>query len=153
MKTLEINLDDFLTAMESSGLLGYLDIQSGEVINLFEDEMEVFSEEDEEYEEYLLLSKKIEENEENRYLEIPHISSHEAFEHMEEFVDTVINAKLREQLVQALSGKKVFRVFKDVINDYPQERQQWFDFKNDKMKQYAKSWLEDIGIELEQESL
>jgi hypothetical protein len=34
----------------------------------------------------------------------------------------------------------------DVLAHYPDERERWFRFKDDQMKERALEWLENIGI-------
>jgi hypothetical protein len=66
---------------------------------------------------------------------------------MVDFIDTLSNPRLQSRLEDAIRGKGAFRRFKDVLLDYPQVREQWFEFSNDRMHQRALEWLEDEGIE------
>lgn len=63
-----------------------------------------------------------------RYVEIPKRESREAYEDMVDFAETVTNSRLRDLLDVALRGKGAFRRFKDVLLDYPAERERWFEF-------------------------
>jgi len=45
---------------------------------------------------------------------------------MEAFIATMRNRRLQERLERAISGRGAFRYFKDVLLDYPAERECWF---------------------------
>jgi len=48
----------------------------------------------------------------------------------------------------AINGKGAFRRFKDVLLDYPEEREEWFQFKGAKVQERALEWLNDIDVSL-----
>jgi hypothetical protein len=77
---------------------------------------------------------------------IPSESSSEGYSDMEVFIDTVRNPRLRERLEQAISGRGAFRYFKDVLLDYPTERERWFQLKHALIQQRISEWLEEHGI-------
>ncbi len=52
---------------------------------------------------------------------------------MEAFIVTVHNPRLQEQLERAISGRGAFRYFKDMLLDYPAERECWFQFKRERL--------------------
>ncbi len=151
MKHLPININELIDAIEDEGE-AYLDSDTGEVISFPEES--IFAEEDADdsdwREEIRILTKKVSEDKIGRYIEIPTIESFESFKYMEEFLATVTNNKPHEHLSRALCGKRPFRAFKDALCYYPEERERWFNFKNSKIEQYGKNWLEAQGIELKQ---
>ena len=65
---------------------------------------------------------------------------------MADFVATVRNARLRDLLEVALAGRGAFRRFKDVLLDYPAEREAWFAFRDGHVRAAARDWLEEKGI-------
>lgn len=65
---------------------------------------------------------------------------------MEDFIYTLPPGRLRTQLERAISKRKPFRRFKDVLLNYPEERQAWFDFQNEQQRQWARDWLAEHGI-------
>jgi hypothetical protein len=65
---------------------------------------------------------------------------------MEAFIITVGNPRLQERLERAIRGRGAFRYFKDVLLDYPAERERWFQFKQDRLHQRMLDWLEEQGI-------
>ena len=96
------------------------------------------------------LKDRIEEDSE-RYERIPKAESHEGYRDMEDFIATVDNEHRAELLVVAINGKGAFRRFKDVLLNYPEERERWFKFKDDRMEERALEWLEDIDVTLSEE--
>ncbi len=84
----------------------------------------------------------------DRYLLIPKIPSRQSYEFMVEFTETVTDPQLKKFLSIALDGKGAFRRFKNVLDEYPEERKRWFDFEYEKVKEIASEWLKDEEIEL-----
>ncbi|MDD5487259.1 MAG: UPF0158 family protein, partial [Dehalococcoidales bacterium] len=74
--------------------------------------------------------------------------SRQGHEDMVDFIATLADDHLVDLLVVAISGRGAFRRFKDVLLNYPAERERWFRFKNDLMRQRVLEWLEDIDVEL-----
>ena len=70
---------------------------------------------------------------------------------MRDFIATLDNEHLTELLEVAINGKGAFRRFKDVLLSYPEEREQWFEFKGGRMRERALGWLGDIDVALSEE--
>lgn len=83
-----------------------------------------------------------------RYIEIPQDDTHEAYRDMERFISTVKDERLQSLLWRAIDGRGAFRMFKDILSEYPQERARWFEFKDDQVRQRVLDWLEAEGIEM-----
>jgi hypothetical protein len=79
---------------------------------------------------------------------IPEPDSREAFRDMEAFAASPPNALISKRLLDALSGARPFRRFKDALGVYPQEREAWFAFRDNRLRQRVLQWLADEGIEL-----
>jgi len=77
---------------------------------------------------------------------IPSESSLEGYDDMEAFIETVRNPHLKECLEWAIDRHGPFRNFKDVLLDYPSERERWFQFKQACLQQRMLEWLEEHGI-------
>ncbi|WAH37293.1 UPF0158 family protein [Alicyclobacillus dauci] len=119
----------------------YLDVETGEIIMWMDPiVMGVLDEE---------LEDELEEGFGERYFRIPKIESREAYQLMVEFTDTVTSSSLRDLLRAALNRHKPFREFKDVLYDFPEEREQWFKFERDAHRQHVLQWLELHHITLE----
>jgi len=142
-RALKIDLEDLCLAMENSSydLDYYLDLETGEVI-FISDYMDDANLEE--------LKDRIDENP-DRYEPIPKAESSEDYDDMVDFISTVKDEHLVELLEVAIDGKGAFRRFKDVLARYPEEKERWYRFKNERMKERAISWLEDIGIILQGE--
>lgn len=115
----------------------YLDLKISEIILDFLD-----STEREE------LDEMVDEDSQERYRYLPIAESHEGYEDMKEFIETVKGTHLKEKLYIAISGRGAFRRFKDVLNSYPKDRERWFKFKDEKVMERVNEWLENEGIEL-----
>ncbi len=85
----------------------------------------------------------------DRYVTIPQIETHDAYETMVDFVETVRSDHLRELLSVALRGKGAFRRFKDVLLDYPAERERWFEFESRRERETIEAWVKEQGLEIE----
>ena len=142
-KTLKIDLDELYDAMENSSYEAeyYLDLKTGEIL---------FVSEDMDDEETGKLKNQIEE-ELDRYEPISKAESFERYRDMQAFIATVEDDHLSELLEVAINGKGAFRRFKDVLLNYPEERERWFQFKDDRMKERALEWLDDIDVTLVEE--
>ena len=66
---------------------------------------------------------------------------------MAEFAETVGDARLRDRLEVALDGRGAFRRFKNVLLDFPAERERWFAFRDERLHAAAREWLAEQGIE------
>jgi hypothetical protein len=96
------------------------------------------------------LKNQIEE-ELGRYEPIPKAESYEGYRDMQSFIATVEDDHLGELLEVAINGKGAFRRFKDVLLNYPKEREKWFEFRDGRMEERALKWLESIGVSLIEE--
>jgi hypothetical protein len=70
-----------------------------------------------------------------------------AYRDMVEFAATVRSAALRTRLDDALEGKGAFGRFRRVLADAPAERERWFEFRNARLRERAREWLAELGIE------
>jgi hypothetical protein len=142
-KTLHVYLGELCEAMDNSSYENqhYLDLKTGEIL---------FISEYMDDEETRKLKDQIEEEFE-RYEPIPKAESHEGYRDMQDFITTVEDEHLVELLEVAINGKGAFRRFKDVLLNYPQERERWFKFRDDRMEERALEWLESIDVSLSEE--
>lgn len=82
-----------------------------------------------------------------RYILITPLSVSERYQVMEDFVETLGNESLQDELNEALIEKGAFLRFEQVIKKYPTRNQQWHNFRNDKMKAYCRAWMREHGLE------
>ncbi len=138
-RRLPVDLEELCQALEDGSYEHqyYLDLKTGEIL-LLSDYAD--TKEAEELREHL-------EEEPDRYEAIPRMGSDEAYQDMEEFTGRVEDGRLRELLEVAIDGKGAFRRFKDVLARFPEKREEWFRFKEERLMSRAREWLEDIGVE------
>ncbi|MDI6890575.1 MAG: UPF0158 family protein [Thermodesulfovibrionales bacterium] len=177
MKKLRVNFDEIQKAMEDvvrDSFDYFLDLRTGEIIALSEDilsEVRVrlyegnyddigdnieYIQFDEEpdlpywMEDEVELALEVLLGEDGRYIRIPERDSSGAHNIMADFIETVKDPALKEELTNALDGKGAFRRFKNVLIDYPKERKRWHGYNAKAMKKIIIEWLESIGVKPEQ---
>jgi hypothetical protein len=79
----------------------------------------------------------------DRFLVIQPMAAFEAFQIMEDFVETLPEGETCRALARALLLPRPFRAFKDTLGDFPAQRERWFKFHQERMLTYAQTWLED----------
>jgi len=138
-------IDDILFYMENQDGAFLLDTQEGHVVDMnnYGDD---FDEEPD-----------FEDN--GRFIGLPDWSSADGYRLMEHFAAGLKNPVLREELSNALNRNRgVFRAFRDVLSQYPDTEKQWYNFKDNEMKNEVIEWynslreewgLEPIGSEPE----
>lgn len=159
MKKLKVDLGMIANAMEDVARMDmdyYLDKETGEVIVTSEETFRYAEEEDEDkirenlpdwQKEDIKLAQDILFNNPDRYICIPERPSYEGYNLMVEFAEKVEDELLREKLNIALDGKGAFRRFKNVMLDYPDYREKWFKFRDERINKKVIEWLNSIGIE------
>lgn len=176
-RKLKIDVDELISAMDDASYEHnyYLDVETGRTLLVTDETRSQLEEiyeaapDEESREEFDLESSleqldlpdwqknalreadEVEEGYGDRYISIPQVDSTEAYSDMEEFITTVENERLQARLWQAVNGRRPFRRFKDVLADHPRERERWFGFEDDRIKDRVLEWLEHEGIELIQE--
>jgi hypothetical protein len=123
-----------------AGFKVYLNIETKEIKSILDFDNN-YEADTEQWEEDL---KEIEENY-DKYIEFEKMDSREAFQVMEDFVETVKDEELRKKLELSLSLSKPFRNFKDIIDDENENRKNWFTFKSAKYIEYVKEQLESYN--------
>ena len=136
-KRLPIDLGELCEALDSAGpeLVWYLDLETGDLlfVSSFGDDPGK-------------LAERIE-SEPERYEGVPALESHEAYQDMEDFIQTVKDRYLVGLLEVAIDGKGAFRRFKNVLARFPDEQERWFRFKDARLRSRALQWLEEIGVQ------
>ena len=129
-KQVPVNWDDLEMALTSNHgeWTGYLDLETGEVRMVPEDEIDA-------------------ELDTGRLIHVEPLGSRVEYRWMEEFTGTVRDARLRGRLEVALDGRGAFGRFKNVLLDFPAERERWFAFRDERLHAAAREWLGELGIE------
>ena len=89
-----------------------------------------------------------------RYQRIPEVYSDEAYRIIEDFIrGEVDDEAARNRLDTASHGRGAFRRFKGALKEFPELRERWFEYETERQREWARDWLEEIGIEAEQREL
>lgn len=116
----------------------FLDVETGEV-EFMSDCIDIDDE----------LSLTIEEAFGDKYVRVPKIESSEAFEEMVEFGESITDKTTRNTILNSLEGNKgVFRRFKDTLTRFPEERDRWFVFKEERNMKRLREELEYESIKI-----
>jgi hypothetical protein len=113
----------------------YLDVQTGEVTVWMGRDDDVVSEDD--------IDTGLADG---RLIAIEPLPSSVEYGWMEAFAGTIRDSHLRGQLESGLTGRGVFRRFKDVLAGWPKERERWFAFRGERVREAAREWLEENGF-------
>jgi hypothetical protein len=161
LKKIRIVVDEFFIAdaMENhdplNDSISYIDVETGEVINItcevaniVETDDRVAAEELPDWQrDDVEIAKKVLESEFDRFVAIPRLESHESFQLMEDFIDQLKDARVAELLAHAVHKSRPFRRFKDTLIEFPEVEQQWYCFKNEKMRERIANFLRSIKHE------
>jgi hypothetical protein len=139
MTSLKINLDDMIQALTTrfdvveGGF--YLDTETGDILL----STEGLDDGD--------LPEDLEDN--PRYRLIDPMPSHESFQIMEDFVDSLGDTKEAGRLQDALNRRKPFRQFKDTLHEHTDLSDAWYAFEQQELKRLAEEWCEMKRIRVE----
>ncbi len=137
MRVVPVNWTDLETAFErnSPDAESFLDLRSGEVVTVTQGAID-----------YAEQRAKVQ-SDGDQFLRVEPAASREQYKWMERFVSHVTDEPLRERLIIAIDGKGAFRRFKDVLLNYPTERERWFSYRSDLLHWHMQKWLEKEQIE------
>ncbi len=137
MRAVAINWTDLETAFERNApdTESFLDLRSGEVVTVAQGAID-----------YAETRAKVQAGGDG-FLRVEPAASREQYKWMERFVVGVTDEALHERLVIAIDGKGAFRRFKDVLLNYPTERERWFTYRGDLLHWNMQKWLEKEQIE------
>lgn len=83
-----------------------------------------------------------------RFIALPEADTRESYRDMEAFIETATAPRFQQRLDRAIRGRGAFRRFKDELFDEPDERERWFAFKQERLRDRVREWLTDERIEL-----
>ncbi len=132
LRIVPVNWVDLETAFERNAVdtESFLDVRSGEVVSVVHGALD-----------YAEQRAKVQ-NGGEALVRIESAASREQYKWMERFVAGVTDEALRERLVIAIDGKGAFRRFKDVLGNYPVEREAWFSYRAGLLHWHMNRWLE-----------
>ncbi len=174
MRKLKVDLEELEMALQTDSyeLRHYLDLETGEIVlvmsefasvlerlygEIYDEEgervvsLEAYLEEEwtgHDWEkEMILLADRVEQEYRTRYIPVEKDDHRGDYRDMERFIQTLEDDELRQRLWRAIKGRGAFRYFRDVVDDHPEVREQWFEFRNERRRQRAENWLRSRDIE------
>jgi len=82
-----------------------------------------------------------------RFVELPLPDPRNGYQDMTLFIETVEDPTFQDRLSSVIHGRGAFGRFKDTLFDEPDERQRWFAFKEERVRERVREWLDEEGIE------
>lgn len=152
-----VKLDDLVGEIEIQidGTFTYINTQTGDVITLSREEIRA-AEDEESLEKFpdwqrenIERAIEIIEDEEGIYLDFTLRNEYHEYEIIEEFIGTIHEEEIREELYEAIQGRGAFRRFKDGIIEHGVEKQ-WYEYKDKKIKELVIEWCKEHDIAIEE---
>jgi hypothetical protein len=137
LRALPVDLEEIAAVLDGNPGegSGRIDLESGEVWPAVAIEYaQEMGEEDED-----------ESEDPERWLPVHPEGSGEGYRDMEDFIATVRDPGQADRLAIAINGRGAFRRFKDVLTRWPDERERWFVFSNERQRGRARAWLARAG--------
>ncbi|BBH19246.1 hypothetical protein Back11_05910 [Paenibacillus baekrokdamisoli] len=156
-KKVAVKLEDLINEidMQMDETFTYINTQTGEVITLTSEEIRAAEDEEplNKYPDWQRenIEKAIEiiEDENEAYLDFTLRNEYHEYEIIEEFIGTLSEVEVQEELFGAIQGRGAFRRFKDGIREHDVE-EQWYEFKGKKVKELVIEWCEEKGLAIEE---
>jgi hypothetical protein len=82
----------------------------------------------------------------DRFLFIDPVPPREQYGWMAQFAATIASPELRGRLEAVLDRPGSFRLFKDTLQAYPEERVRWFRFRAQALRKHVERWLTRHGV-------
>jgi hypothetical protein len=79
------------------------------------------------------------------YRAIPSMTTQEAYEEIEDFVEAVESPEVQEALFRAIERKGALRNFREAILQYPEERTRWSAHRRERSRRRLERFLESLG--------
>lgn len=84
----------------------------------------------------------------NQYVPLEPVCSRDQYAWMSQFIPSVADRALRQRLNAAIAGPSAFRAFKDVLQQYPEERLRWFSYRKECLREHIERWFKERRIPL-----
>ncbi|MDH4570262.1 hypothetical protein E8E95_26595 [Pseudomonas sp. BN414] len=134
MRPLTIDLDQLAFALNTFGLDHYLDLLSGKVL--------LIPEEDTDPELEALLREEPE-----RFLLVEPLGQADELRLMQEFLHEVVHPHAYSALEQALASRKPARTFRHVLMEYPVLLEAWHAYEAARLRELAQDWLAENELQ------
>ncbi|PZW65199.1 uncharacterized protein UPF0158 [Pseudomonas sp. URMO17WK12:I1] len=83
----------------------------------------------------------------DRYARVPNLDMAQRVAMRESFLFTLNDLNAHPLLSAALTGRKPLKAFDYEIDYFPALRQQWQDYEQKQLREYALNWLFELGLE------
>jgi hypothetical protein len=83
-----------------------------------------------------------------RFVGLPEADTQASYRDMEAFVETATTPRLQQRLERAIRGRGAFGRFREELSDVPGEEERWYAFKQERLRDRIRAWLEAERIEL-----
>lgn len=135
--SITVNISNIIDDLEmmNSDMQSFLNIQTGKIITMFDNLESEYA------------TNEIENNTEN-YISLPTHYDINEYSIMEDFIDSLDDIGIENQLYRAINGKGAFRYFRDTIRNLGIENK-WFAFKANAFKEIAIKWCKENNISYE----
>jgi len=154
----EVKLDVIIEALElaDDSLSSYLDLQTGEVFSITEEEFDLAEDLETVLEdlpnwqgEAVEHARSIQEQEGRRYIALPGKFDIHEWAIMDRFSATLKDTQVRNDFHRGIRGAGAFRLFKHLLTQY-NLWDAWNRFKQVELRHMAIQWCEENGITLRQ---
>jgi Uncharacterised protein family (UPF0158) len=154
----EVKLELIIEALEMAddSISSYLDVETGELCSVTEEEFDLAEDPQTVIEELpdwqsepVKLARSIQEQVGKRYLALPDKFDVHEWAIMDRFSETLKDARLRNDLHGGIRGAGAFRLFKRLLTEY-KLWDAWNRFKQVELRQMAIQWCEENGITFRQ---
>jgi len=139
LRPIAVDLEELAMVLEGDPVHsgGRIDLRTGEVwpaaaIEYAQDTRELDADDDDE-------------EDDDRWLWVQCQGSRDGYRDMELFAARIEDAGLGSRLERALTGRGVFRRFKDVLAESPRHLQEWYAFRDERQRGRARGWLASEG--------
>jgi hypothetical protein len=152
--TLEVKLGVIIAALEMAddANSSYLDVETGEVFSITEEEFDIAEDPKTDVEELpdwqrqaVKLARSIQQQEGKRYLALPDKFDVHEWAIMDRFSMTLRNAPIRSEFHNGIRGPGAFRLFKHLLTEY-NLWDAWNQFKQTELQNMAIEWCKENGI-------
>lgn len=135
--SITVNISNIIDELEmmNSDMQSFLNIQTGKIITMFDNLESEYA------------TNEIENNTEN-YISLPTHYDINEYSIMEDFIDSLDDIGIENQLYRAINGKGAFRYFRDTIRNLGIENKR-FAFKANAFKEIAIKWCKENNISYE----
>lgn len=155
---MKIKLQDIADAIEldTDGVSMFLNVKTGAICTFMDDEIEAaeknknLDDEQDWYQEAVALAKDYVDNK-NNYLATPSKYEFHEYNVMEAFCMALTKEEQREEMCFLIQGKGAFSNFRRGLDRYGLTND-WYQFKNEKLCEFAREWCENHNIDYQKES-